>query len=423
MMVLLNTVDMVVVGQRLGEAGTSAVSIGGSVAMFLNAFINGFSAAAQVIIAMMVGAKKKNQISGFVSTVSGFIFVCSIVAMLIMIPLTDTMLQLLNTPEEAYAGAFEYSRICLYGIIPIFAYHIISSIVRGMGDSRHPLMFIVIACGLNIVLDFVFVLGFDMGVGGAAIATVLAQLVSVVFSIGLLIVKRDAFELSIKKRDFFVWNKHHLSEFVKLAIPMAISNSAIQIASMVISSFTNDYGTSVSAFSGIRSNISTTANLILGAVATAGAMIIGQNIAAGNIKRVNGILLRIGIITMSIAAILSIAFMLFPITLFKIFTNEPDVLAIVKPHMPILIMTFVIAGLHPITRALITGSGNKRINLIIALIDAIIARIGLALIFGVWLDWGYMGMWFGTTVAGFVPIIIGAVFYLTGVWKRPKNLI
>ena len=419
MMVLLNTVDMIVVGYRLGEAGTSAVSIGGSVAMFLNAFIGGFSGAAQVIIAMMIGSGEKKKISKFVSTVAGFIFVAAILSMAIMIPLTDTMLNLLNTPPEAYEGAFEYSRICLFGIIPIYAYHIISAIVRGMGDSKHPLIFITLACGLNIVLDLVFVLGFDMGVGGAALATVIAQLVSVIFSIIMIVKKREDFELTIKPTDFAHWDKNSLSRFLRLAIPMALNNSAIQIAGMVISSLTNDFGVSVSAFSGIRANILTTVDLILGAVATAGAMIIGQNIAAGKEKRVKGVMLRVFIVTMSVSILLITAFLIFPIPIFKIFTKEASVLEIVYPYLPLLVLSLVGAGIRPVTRALIDGSGNKKINLIAALLDAIFARIGFALLFGVALKLGYMGFWLGATLAEFVPIIIGAIFYFTGKWRLP----
>ncbi len=421
MMILLNTVDMIVVGQKLGEAGTSAVSIGGSVAMFLNAFIGGFSSAAQVIIAMMVGAGKKNKISRFVSTVCGFIFVIGILSMCVMLPLTNTMLNLLNTPSEAYSGAFQYSRICLFGIIPIFAYHIISAIVRGLGDSKHPLIFITVACSLNIVLDIIFVLFLDMGVGGAALATVIAQLVSVVFSVVFLVRKREAFELNMKLKDFVKWNRGDLLKFVKLAIPMAINNSAIQVAGMVVNSLINGFGVSVSAFAGIRANIATTVDLILGSLAAAGAMIIGQNIAAGKVKRVNGVLIRVGAISLCIALLLAVLFLIFPMQLFGIFTSDQDVLSIVQGYLPILMLSFVFAGLRPMVRSLIDGSGNRKINLIVALLDAIVARIGLALIFGILLNGGYMGFWFGTTIAELIPILIGIVFYITGIWKNAKG--
>lgn len=421
MMILLNTVDMIVVGQRLGEIGTSAVSIGGSVAMFLNAFIGGFSSAAQVIIAMMIGAGKNKQISKFISTVCGFIFVIAIASIFVMLPFTDSMLRLLNTPSDAYSGAYEYAIICIIGIVPIYFYHIISAIFRGLGDSKHPFIFIAIACSLNIVLDIVFVLFLDMGVGGAAIATVIAQLVSVVLSVTVLAIKRNAFELTIKIKDFCTWDKRELSRFIKLAIPMAINNSAIQIAGMVINSLTNDYGVTVSAFAGIRANIATTVDLILGAIATAGAMIIGQNIAAGKLKRVNGTLLRVGIISLSVSVLLIVLFLAFPVSIFGVFTKEGAVLEMVIPYLPILIFSLVNAGIRPVTRALIDGSGNKRINLIVALLDAIAARIGLAVVFGVLLKWGYMGLWFGTTLAELVPILIGIVFYFVLVWKKLRK--
>ena len=418
MMILLNTVDMIVVGQRLGEAGTSSVSIGGSVAMFLNAFIGGFASAMQVIIAMMIGANKRKQISKFISTVCGFVFVIALASIFIMLPFTDSMLDLLNTPKEAYKGAYEYALICIFGIIPIYFYHIISAIYRGLGDSKHPFMFIFIACGLNMVLDVVFVLWLNMGVGGAAVATVIAQLVSVVLSTTVLVKKREAFELTVEFKDFFRWDKRELSRFIKLAIPMAINNSAIQIAGMVINSMTNDYGVTVSAFAGIRSNIATTVDLILGSVAAAGAMIIGQNIAAGRLKRVNGTLIRVGAVSLSVSAMLILMFLLFPVSIFGIFTKEEKVLELVYPYLPILIFSLVNAGLRPVTRALIDGSGNKLINLIVALLDAIVARIGLAVVFGVLLKRGYMGLWLGTTLAELVPIAIGVVFYFVSVRKR-----
>lgn len=423
MMILLNTVDMIVVGHKLGEVGTSAVSIGGSVAMFLNAFIGGFSSAAQVIIAMMIGSGKQKKISKFISTICGFIFVIAIASIFIMLPFTDEMLGLLNTPSEAYDGAYSYALICIFGIIPIYFYHLISAIFRGLGDSKHPFVFIFIACGLNIVLDVVFVLWLDMSVGGAAIATVIAQLVSVVLSIIVLARKREAFDLTIKIKDFYSWDKDSLLKFIKLAIPMAINNSAIQIAGMVINSMTNDFGVTVSAFAGIRANIATTVDLILGSVATAGAMIIGQNIAAGKLKRVNGTLIRVGAISMSISALLILLFVAFPVSIFSIFTKEAKVLELVKPYLPILIFSLINAGIRPMIRALIDGSGNKKINLIVALLDAIVARIGFAIIFGVLLKWGYMGYWFGTTLAELVPILIGVIFYFVSVRKMSKDYI
>jgi Na+-driven multidrug efflux pump len=126
---------------------------------------------------------------------------------------------------------------------------------------------------------------------------------------------------------------------------------------------------------------------------------------------------------MSISALLILLFALFPVSIFSIFTKEAKVLELVRPYLPILIFSLINAGIRPMIRALIDGSGNKRINLIVALLDAIVARIGFAIIFGVLLKWGYMGYWFGTTLAELVPILIGVIFYFVSVRKMSKDYI
>ena len=418
MMILLNTVDMIVVGKVLGEAGSSAISIGGSISSFVNVFVNGLAAAAEIQLAHLVGRGERGRISRYIAGISGFLLAIAVGLMAILIPLNGTILRLLNTPAEAYDAAYGYSMICLIGIVPIFAYHIISAFLRGMGDSRHPFVFITLACGLNIVLDVVFVVFFDMGVAGAAAATVIAQLVSVIFSLGLLCRNRAAFGLTFTLRDLFRFDRETVSEFLHLAIPLALKNSAIQIAAMVVASMTNDYGVTVSAFSGIRGNIATTAGLVMNCMGSAGSVILGQNLAAKNIGRVRKTMLCVGMVTLSVSALLSLLFCLFPLQMFGIFTSEEAVLALAIPYLPIAVLSFVASGLRQVTRVLIDGSGNRRINLYIALLDAIVARIGLAYLFGIALDMKYWGFWLGSTLASYIPIMIGVVFYLSGVWKR-----
>ena len=135
LMILLNTVDMIVVGQVLGEAGSSAISIGGSVSSFINVFVNGFSAAAQIQLSHIVGRGERGRISRYILGVSSFLFVVAVGFMLVLIPLNGTILHLLNTPEEAFDAAWSYSMVCLAGVLPIFADHIISAFLRGMARS------------------------------------------------------------------------------------------------------------------------------------------------------------------------------------------------------------------------------------------------------------------------------------------------
>ena len=417
-MIMLNTVDMVVVGKKYGEAGTSAVSIGASVAMFINAFLTGFMSAAQVVISRILGSGKREKLSGFVSTLCGFTFALAILFAFIMIPLIQPMLSLLNTPTEAYDGAYTYSLVCLIGIVPIFAYHSMSAIYRGMGDSKHPFIFIAIACTLNIILDVLFVTVLDMGVMGAAVATVIAQLVSVICSAYLLIKRHSEFGLNFGFSDFLHWKGEELFPFIKLALPMAFNAAAIQVAIMVVNAMTNDFGVSVSAFAGIKANIDSTVTLVFEAFTMAASMIIAQNIAAGKLKRVRKSMLFVGAISLSIAAVISLAIVIFPMDIFGIFTDEKNVLMIVSSYIPIAVLTFVAMGLRPITKSLVDGSGSKIINIVNALLDAVAARIGFAVIFGIILDMGYIGFWLGAALAMFVPIIVELIFFISGVWKK-----
>lgn len=176
--VVYNMVDMMVVGNVLGKAGISAVSVGGDVSHLLTFVAMGFSNAGQVLIARYIGGKERHKIGKFVGTMSGFLMVCAVALSIIGLVFQNGLLTLMNTPTEAYKGAVSYSTICMVGLVFIYGYNIVSAILRGMGDSKHPFIFISIAAVLNLILDIIFVVFLGIGAGGAALATVISQAVS-----------------------------------------------------------------------------------------------------------------------------------------------------------------------------------------------------------------------------------------------------
>ena len=147
--VLYNTVDMAVVGNVCGTVGISAVSVGGDVSAFLTFVAMGFSNAGQVIIAQYIGAGKKDRLGKFVGTMSSFLLVCSLVISALALIFQNGLLMLMNTPEDAFSGAAEYSAVCMVGLVFIYGYNVVSAIMRGMGDSKHPFVFISIAAILD----------------------------------------------------------------------------------------------------------------------------------------------------------------------------------------------------------------------------------------------------------------------------------
>ena len=418
--VLYNMVDMAVVGENLGKVGTSAVAVGGDVSGLLTFIAMGFSAAGQVLIARYIGAGERHKLGRFIGTMCGFLLLASVFITGLGFLFQDKLLRLMNTPAESYEGAAAYASICMAGMIFIYGYNAISAIFRGMGDSKRPFLFIGVSAVLNLILDLILVPIPSLGAAGAAIATVISQAVSAILGVVYLIRNRHRYELTLKAADFVRWDGEMLGSFVKLGTPMAIKTASIQVSKLFVNAYINDYGVAVSAFAGIANKISSIANLVSAAMNTAGSTIVGQNIAAGEYARVKKVLLRLGMITVTVAALLSLLLCLFPTPIFSLFTNEGDgeVLALVPGYLPIAVLLFFGSALRAMMNALLNGSGNYGMNFVTAILDGIVMRIGLALLFGLGLNMAYYGFWLGDAIAGFTPFFIGLGFYISGRWKR-----
>ena len=419
--VVYNMVDMAVVGATVGKEGISAVSVGGDIIALLTFVGMGFGGAVQVLIAKYVGLGQREKIGRFVGTMSGFLTVAVAVLTLVGIVFREPLLLLMNTPSEAYSGALSYSVICTLGLIFIYGYNIVSAVLRGMGDSKHPFVFIAIAAAINIVLDIVFVVWLGMGAAGAALATVISQAGSFVISVIYLILHRERFSLDVSFSCFIHWDREMLVDLVRLGTPMAIKTASIQFSKLFVNSFINSYGIAVSAFAGIANKIASVANLISMAMNNAGSTMVGQNIAARKYSRVNKILLNLALITLTVSAVLSAVMLLAPDAVYSLFTTDPDVLKIGREFVPISLILFLAAALRAVMNALMNGSGNYKINFATAIFDGIVMRIGLALLFGIALGMEHLGFWLGDALAGFTPFVIGTVFYLSGKWRTKDS--
>lgn len=416
--IIYGMVDMVIVGAVDGTTGISAVSIGGDLTALLTFVGMGFGSAGQVIIARYIGAGRRDVIGRFVGVMTSFLLLSAVLISAVALILRDPLLVMMSTPAEAYAGALDYSVICMIGLVFIYGYNVVSGILRGMGDSKHPFIFIGVAAVLNVVLDLVLVMGLGMGPAGAALATVISQGVSFISSAVFLYVKRRSFELDISPAHFIHWDRGLLVELCRLGVPMAIKMAAIQISKLFVNSWINGYGLVISAFAGIANKISSIANLISTAMNTAGSTMVGQNIAAARFDRVHRILANLAVITLTVAAIFSVAICIFPSEIFGLFDKNPEVLAIGDGYVYIAVLLFIAGALRSVANALLNGSGDYKMNFVTAIFDGIVMRIGLAVLFGLVLDMRHYGFWLGDAIAGFTPFIVGLVFYISGLWKR-----
>ena len=371
--VVYNMVDMIVVGKVMGQNGLSAVAVGGDITAFMTFIAIGFSNAGQVIISRYIGAGRRDKIGKFVSTMFSFLMSCAVVISLFCIFFRRTLLELMNAPEEAFSEALNYSTVCIAGLVFIYGYNIVSAILRGMGDSKHPLVFVGIAAVVNVILDIIFVAYMNMGAGGAALATVISQAVSFICCTVFLVKHKSEYELNVKALDFIKPDFAMLKELLGLGIPIAIKLASVQFSKLFVNSYINGYGVEVSAFAGIANKISSISNLISSSLNTAGSSMAGQNIAAGKFDRVKLIIRDLFIITLTIATIMSVVMYFFPEEIFNFFTddNSEAVLAIAPRYVPIAAILFYASACRAGMNALINGSGNVKVNFATAIMDGI----------------------------------------------------
>ncbi|MBQ9459529.1 MAG: MATE family efflux transporter [Oscillospiraceae bacterium] len=415
---IYNLVDMVVVGNYIGKAGMSAVSIGGDILHLLTFVAMGFSSAGQVIIARAVGTGRRDEIRKTIGTMFTFLLGTSLVISLVCWLLRHAVLRALNTPAASEAFAMDYMVTCVCGLVFIYGYNIVSAILRGMGDSRRPFVFIAVAAVLNTGLDILFVKYLSMQVFGAALATVIGQGVSFVSAVIYLYRRRESFGFDFRRESFRI-DRGAFRRLLALGIPMAIQSAAISFSKIVLMAWVNLFDVTYSALAGVFNKTNTMCGVISQAFTTAGSTMAGQNLAAGEHKRVNQVLAVILTLGLALAALATLGMALFPAAVYELFTPDPDVLGAASVLTLPIILNFYGSATRSASFSLINGSGRPKLNLAIAIIDGVISRIGLAALLGFALGLDCFGFWMGDSLAGFMPLVIGGSFYLSGKWKEP----
>ena len=414
-----NMVDMVVIGQFVGKTGLSAVSIGGDVLGLLTFLVMGFSNAGQVLLSQYIGAGRYDRVKGTIGTMFTLTFGMALVLSVACGLFLDRFLILMNTPEECLQYAWDYSFICILGLVFIYGYNLVSAILRGMGDSKHPLMFIAVATVVNLVLDLAFVAGLGMGPGGAALATVIGQGVSFIWAIIYLYRRKEAFGFDFKLSSFRP-DRAVLPQLVKLGLPMCLQSAAIHLSMLFVNSYINSYGVVASAVTGVGNKLGSITAVVTNALSTAGSSMVGQNLGAEKYHRVPKIIGVSAVLDIAFALVLTALTVFFPRAIFGLFNSDPEVLDMAMTYIPVAVLLYIGFAARSPFFALINGSGNAKLNLIVGLLDGVVCRVGLAMLMGLVMDMGIMGFWLGNAFAGYVPFLIGGVYFLTGRWKRKR---
>ena len=274
-------VDLLVVGQFGSTAGLSAVSTGSQVMNLVTFVVTQLSMGVTVLIARYLGEKRPALIGAVLGGAAIVFTILSAGMFVLLVGLAHPISVLMQAPAEAIALTVSYVRICGGGILFIVAYNLLAAIFRGLGDSRSPLLFVLVACIVNIAGDLLLVAGFHMDAAGAAIATVAAQAISVVLAISLLIKKKMPF--TIRREDFRL--NPQCRKFLGIGLPLALQEFLTQLSFLALCAFVNRLGLTASSGYGVACKIVNFAMLIPSALMQSMASFVAQNVGAGNEKR------------------------------------------------------------------------------------------------------------------------------------------
>lgn len=409
---LYNTADSVIVGKYVGKEALAAVSSSGNLIFMMTGFFTGLFMGAGVIVAQYFGAKNFKRVEAAVHTDIAFAAVCGVLLTLLGVFLTPTLLTWMRTPADVLPTSILYFRLYFLGSLFTALYNAGMGILQAVGDSRSPLIYLVIASVTNVVLDLLFVGGMDMGVAGAAIATVISQAISAVLCIRKLLRSDGPYRLVPRRIRF---DMTQLKKITGQGIPSGVQNSIIAIANVVVQSNINTFGSDAMAGCGSYSKVEGFVFLPITAFAMALTTFIGQNLGAGQYERAKKGS-RLGILcSMGMAEIIGILlFFLAPYAM-RLFNDDPAVIAIGVRQSQVESLFFCFLAFAHGVSAVMRGSGRAKMPMFTMLGCWCILRVSyITLALRWWPDistifWAYPITWS-------VSCIVFLLYYLKADW-------
>lgn len=340
---LYGMADLLIIGQFGGVAGTTAVSVGSQVMHMLTVMIVGLAMGSTVSIGQSVGAGKKERTAANIGNSITLFAVLSVLLMGILLLFVKQIVHLMSTPQEAVTGTISYLTICFIGIPFIIAYNVISSIFRGMGDSKSPMYFIAAACVTNIALDYFFIGALQMGAAGVALGTTLSQAVSVIISLFMLRKQRD--KISLGKSDLKP-RRQVIMQLLKIGIPISLQDGFIQIAFIVITIIANRRGLNDAAAVGIVEKIISFVFLVPSSLLSTVSALGALNIGAGKQERAVLTLRYAAMTAVGFGLIVSVLMQFIAAPVVGLFTSDTNVIFSGAQYLRGYIWDCLFAGIH-----------------------------------------------------------------------------
>ncbi len=418
---MYNTVDAIVVGQYVGDAALGAVGLGGAVLNLILVLFMGISTGATIVVSQYFGAKDREKLSSAVGTTITMTVISGILMSVVGMLLSRPLLKLLGTSDNMIDLATNYLVIIMLGLTGNGLYNILSGVMRGLGDSTSPLIYLLIACGLNIVLDLVFVIFFGMTTDGVALATIIAQAVSAALCIRRLWKMRDTLDLN---RQALRIDRPIMRRVVKLGVPAGLTQMIFALSNILVQSLTTSLGDNVvTATTAIMrvDGFAMMPNFTFGIAATT---FTGQNVGARRLDRVkqgakDTLLLAVGTSTVLVVGIL-----LFGRNLMQVFTSTPEIIEMGVGMMRLLAVGYIAFAVTQTLQGVMRGAGETVIPMWIGLVTTVAIRMPLAYLWAhltkspAWPNGDPVCLYGSLLIAWVAGAVLSMLVYLKGGWRR-----
>ena len=369
---LYGMADLVIIGRFEGVASTTAVSVGSQVMHMLTVMIVGLSMGSTVAISHAIGAKDPEKAG---KDIGGTIVIFTIVGVLmtlILTLLTDAVVSVMSTPLEAVGGTKRYLVVCFLGIPFITAYNVLSSIYRGLGDSKTPFYFVLVACIANILLDIIFMGPMGLGPMGAALGTVISQALSVV--IALIHLKKSRTGLKVRRDDLKL-EKETISPIMKVGFPIAMQDGLIQVAFIVITIIMNRRGLTDAAAVGIVEKVISFLFLVPSSMLSSVSALASQNLGAGKDDRAKETLYWALVIAVTFGVVVSVIIQFIAPWVVGLFTSDEAVIRSGTQYLKGYVLDTIFAGIHFSFSGYFCALGLSGISFIHNIIAIVLVRI------------------------------------------------
>ncbi len=412
---LYGLVDMIVVGQYCKTDVTGGVVAAMQITLLVTNMIGGFVQGGSVLISQYRGAKRDKDEEQCIGTLFSFFTLAGLALTGIMLLLTGPLVDLVVQNFASRAPATHYLYVTLGGTVFIVGYNTVSAVLRGLGDSVRPLIFVAIATVVNIVLDIVFIAGFGWGAAGAAWATVIAQALSLLFAI--LSLRKMSFPFQFRRNEFKI-ARDKLKTMLKIGLPSSLQNTLVGLSFTALMIIINHMDKSsalngaIVGFGGRINNFAILPNLAIGISVSA---MVGQNIGAGRIDRAKQTM-AVGIkLCLGMAAVIVLVVNLFPEPILRAFSSDPDVVRGV-PYLRITTIDYILTSFIFCLNGLFIGAGHTTFALVGALCGSWLFRVPLAYFCAQW--FGLSGIAMGMVGAGAGQLLICLLFYKSNRWQK-----